>query len=699
MSIKYDESLKPLATGMAKSLGAETGTRYLSLFKKAMAKTSLPSSLEAFPVNSSQVGSGSIISKPIGIGPWIARDEVFVLDPMKRNQWHQWASIESFPQKKVAGKKRIVMLGESVARAFLYDPVVTVANCIEANLNQDELEMQFEVIDLAKTDLVLNELISLVEEIPTIQPDLVVIFAGNNWSVSLGDLDEDYLCQVLRDGHSLGEVSDLCRQILKQQIERYGECLATLVNRYDIQVLHVIPEFNLFNWKSPQSLKQPPFLRGINNQLWEEKLNELNLARRAEDKELSIKLANQLIELDENCTAIGHEVLAEVEFGCGDIEKAVQHMRNAQNSYRIHPEVCTPGCNQMIQEALRVQLEKNDIPFVDLPNLMSSSIHSSKSTKDYFIDYCHLSLSGIELVVGEICDSILKSFRSGGELKNKISPSISTYDNGLVAFLAAIHNAHWGQPDCIVSEYLNNAPKLSPEVIQVMKLFLDFKSKSVPDEVTESFHRFRSSGPHIEKHFQILFRNKGFNESRLISLIVEAIRNFEKPQSVSLESASAEIDIQFIPRTQTLVQKSHFLSSYAQLEGQAVHTDPPMYFQSYQRSSSFSFLSRKNRAVNIEAVLRVPIEKGQTAEVQFELNGELLLNAQVGPIWEKIIIELPKIRLESGSNIFKILWPLANQVSLNKMAARIQNLEIGIFEPFYPIFGEVHQLDVKQEEV
>src|SRR5688572_24320491 len=65
-----------------------------------------------------------------------------------------WADIERIPAKR---GKRVVLLGESVARGYFYDPAVTPARVLEEMLRSAGSQ-DTHVVDLARSDLTLGPL-------------------------------------------------------------------------------------------------------------------------------------------------------------------------------------------------------------------------------------------------------------------------------------------------------------------------------------------------------------------------------------------------------------------------------------------------------------------------------------------------------------------------------------------------------------
>ena len=125
-----------------------------------------------------------------------AKAAPFVRSPDRRDEWFYWADKERIEPKRC--KWRVALLGESVARGYLYDPHFNAASALEGMLRSQLGAGKIDIVDLAKSNQTLQELKGLVGQCLALRPDVIVIFAGNNWRPHLTDLDIPYVDSVLR---------------------------------------------------------------------------------------------------------------------------------------------------------------------------------------------------------------------------------------------------------------------------------------------------------------------------------------------------------------------------------------------------------------------------------------------------------------------------------------------------------------------
>ncbi len=83
--------------------------------------------------------------------------------------------------RKDASTRRVAFFGESVAAGYLYAPHLTPAEILETQLRG--VDAGYEVVDLARTNETLAGLATTVESSLQLDPDALVIFAGNNWNL------------------------------------------------------------------------------------------------------------------------------------------------------------------------------------------------------------------------------------------------------------------------------------------------------------------------------------------------------------------------------------------------------------------------------------------------------------------------------------------------------------------------------------
>src|SRR5688500_4168848 len=161
------------------------------------------------------------------------------------DEWRYWADVDRIPRKT---GRRVVLVGESVARAYLFDPELTLAGMLSASLG-------VEVVDLARTDLGAAHLPVLFDALPVLEPDAVVLFAGNNWCGVRLELEElDLLANAVRTG-GFSRSRALFLEMIRGRARSTLDAIAARLEGIPLCV--VVPEFNLQDWRSEPSVVVP----------------------------------------------------------------------------------------------------------------------------------------------------------------------------------------------------------------------------------------------------------------------------------------------------------------------------------------------------------------------------------------------------------------------------------------------------------
>ncbi|HEX2253889.1 MAG TPA: hypothetical protein VHQ65_11535, partial [Thermoanaerobaculia bacterium] len=122
--------------------------------------------------------------RPISIWHPERRDgETAWVRPAPQPLGDHYAAARELTARRPGGPRRLCFFGESAAAGYLYAPHLTPARVLEAQLATLAGPGRWEVVDLARTNERLATLAATVEASLQLQPDLLVIYAGNNWTL------------------------------------------------------------------------------------------------------------------------------------------------------------------------------------------------------------------------------------------------------------------------------------------------------------------------------------------------------------------------------------------------------------------------------------------------------------------------------------------------------------------------------------
>ena len=156
------------------------------------------------------------------------------------------------------GRRRIVLLGESAARGYFYDPTFSPAVVLQRLFRRLPTTQDVDVVDLARSNIDPAGIVGLARQSARLNPNLFIVFAGNNWSsssffdgVTRGELIE----ALARHGYrGYVDVIEKWRTLRTRTALNH---LAGVADRADTPVIVVVPETNLLHWREDQALVVP----------------------------------------------------------------------------------------------------------------------------------------------------------------------------------------------------------------------------------------------------------------------------------------------------------------------------------------------------------------------------------------------------------------------------------------------------------
>jgi hypothetical protein len=627
-------------------------------------------------------------SQSVGIWHRDARTGDFVRSREMLIDWDLWANVERISAKQ--SRTRVVLLGESTARGFLYDPQFSVAAALESAL-RSQME-NVEVVDLARTNLGL-EITDLAKAALILQPDVVVIFAGNNWGwTDLRDVHPASATIAAASG-----VPGLKRFIEARHSQTAEEIIRNIANVYadaGVPFVWVIPEFNLADWKDPVT-NAPHLLNGRNRE-WLKEYARAVAALEGGDSDHAWALASKLIEIDEGTTVSGYYILAECSRRRGDVRGMRSCLESARDAVIWWDTFArTPRPYSVTRNTLRTEIGKcRNAQFVDLSTVFSDHLNGGIPGKELFLDYCHLTASGIKVAMAATATAVLRLVNNAEiawrDLARHVAGPSADADSE-AHFLAAIHNAHWHQPYDIVHHHCATALSLSSRIAQVMAPFIDLQTKRTPllrmCKAAEQIAQTTSPSVH---HY--LFR---FNHQRLDKVLLEAVAN-------SLLKAGMDRR-EHLQRLQT---REHSVSSrrinlldhyYCSSSGQpqeAQWVRPRTrtrvdYYKAYWPESKFVFLSEPLQPVRLDVTWRRPCAQSSDT-VSLEVNGQLQAEIAVGAEWDTWEVHVDVDAVKEGVNEVIVRWPFPQHAGQQVLDAIVDDIDSGLNPELFPVFGEIH---------
>lgn len=605
--------------------------------------------------------------------------------------WQQWANVGRIEPK--GNKRRVLLIGESVTRGYLYDPLFNPAMALQMILDGYFGDGEVEVIDLARSNMSF-EVRELAISALQLEPDIAIVFSGNNWwSVSfpvppeMADFDHPHP----KDG--IAEAKRLCETQIANNATRVVNDVAAAYEAKGVPLVWIVPEYNLGDWRDAST--NAPQLSGDLNRQWLTLREQTERALRDEDFAAAETLARRMVEIDQGTCVTGLYMLAECRLRAKDHEGARHYLEMARDAlvwdtYRA----VAPRPYSVTQTVLREETRKYDNQLIDSPALFSEYLDGDIPGRRLFIDYCHLTTEGIQVTMAAAASCVLRTLK-GVEVSWKelagdhIAPPPEV--EAEASFLAAIHNAHWYQSYDVVRHYCSRALSYSKHVADLMLSYIDLQTRrALPMLMSESDEQIYRLGSPLIHHY-LFHTNAKLLDRVLLNAMVDAL---------------AEAGIDAKDRLETLRREEHSVANgevnlldfyYCSSAGQPLEVswliEPKdrqyaEYYKAYGRESKFLFVGEKDCPVRLRLTCRLP--QDNRASIFVALNGVLQAEMVVGDEWTTWDISLPGEIVREHLNEVVVSWPtpeFEGDVALERV---ISNMCERKFPGFYPVFGEIH---------
>lgn len=552
------------------------------------------------------------------------------------DEWRYWADVDHIPRKT---GRRVVLVGESVARAYLFDPELTLAGMLSASLG-------VEVVDLARTDLGADHLPPLFDALPVLEPDAVVLFAGNNWSGVRLELEElDQLANAVRTGGFARSRSFFVETLIRGRARSTLDAIAARLEGVPLCV--VVPEFNLQDWRSEPSVVVP-ILGEIEQWL------DLKKEERAEE----------MIALDGGSSAVSQQMAAEQALARGEVAAARQRLEAARDALCGLMTAHSPRCPAVVQGELRAAAARHGFHLVDLPALFAPI-----PGRRLFLDYCHLSGDGLRAATAAIAEVVAPIVG--------VAPAPAPEPDAHVAscahLLAAVHNAHYGQPEDIVRYHAGRARDLDPDIRGFAAALAEVVSRRSEAWLCRAWDAIDRE-PQGRRYLGApeMLRAPRVADTTLAKALASAAGNDGLVQEILIEEAA--------PLPLDLLAPKHRATTFRDAIGQGLGPAPG-FVRATAPSSRFVAVRATAETVTARITLRA------AGEVAIAVNGVECVRVSARPQWTTTAFTM---RLNRGQNVIDVRWPTPQPDAAAEFERAARRLERGLYPDVLAAFGEVH---------
>ena len=222
---------------------------------------------------------------------------------------HWWALPPVLEAKDALLPLRVAFIGESAASGWLYAPQLTPARLLEAHL-QHQSPQTFEVLDLSAVNLQMEQMLELACASLQLSPDLLVVYAGNNWPLRLpsqasASLVEMQSAALALRGQGVAGLREVADALTRAEVERTLDVLGSLAGREGVPVVLVVPDVNLADWSRSRPVA---WLERDRVDRWHDPHHRARAALVAGDPGGALTLADAMCALDDETCATSHHL-------------------------------------------------------------------------------------------------------------------------------------------------------------------------------------------------------------------------------------------------------------------------------------------------------------------------------------------------------------------------------------------------------
>ncbi|MFI1536182.1 hypothetical protein [Streptomyces anandii] len=573
---------------------------------------------------------------------------------------------------------RVAVVGESVARGFLLDPVVTLPDLCRTAFREAGLDDRLELVDFTVNGLSAAGAAKLCRAATELQCTMIVLYVGNNFPRSapwLDDLEtrrdaartfadrgyEDYL--TVRREAMAAFAREFCREVEET-------CRAA-----GVPLVVVVPATNQLDWHAPWVV--PTWLS-------EDRLTEWTATRReldqpadmttAQDPARQLALAERMTALDGGTTARPVEIagrslvlLGREAEGVGLLSRAVSVSADPANYER--------RCPTEVAEQLRLLGRVPGCRVVDVPARARERYGVAALGREIFLDYCHHTLDALREIAADISTEVYTGLGLAPapgwreRLVRAVHPPGREMASGYL--LSALHNQHWGQSADTVEHWLRCAADTDPTCVEDLATYF---TMSLPEAQfwllgdalaarSERMYWFLKNFSHLP------VLDAGFAERALRVLPEDGVQRLAK----ELDNLWRELRVERLGEINLLDTFWRERDSGPRPFTVVAGESGPV--------SRYGFITSGERPLNLDIVVVAGpgIPQGR---FDMRLNGRHCYDGQFTAEWQHKRVVLPRSMLRAGANELTYTWTTAARESdvataaVSKLGTGPENLHL-----------------------
>jgi hypothetical protein len=699
------EARRRLCQELAESLATPEGLRQARLLQAGglLARPAPEAEPEPLPRPPLPIGIWSPVRERDGGLAWVRPDPHPLGD--------HWAAVKTLRPKRDSLPLRVALFGESVAAGYLYAPHLTPARVLEGILRHAGGADRFEVIDLARTNERLSTLAETVRASLQIQPDVLVLFAGNNWNLletpevspwAASVEARQRFARALREGP--GGPGRLAAERLRAAARRAFDLIGTLARQAGIPAIAVVPEVNRADWETRQPA---PWLPEDGTARWYELYRRAAESRNPEQVQ---GLAERLLELDGGACPTSWRLLARSLRARGDEEGAARAAR-AEVDAAAYPGIAflaAPQAGGLAREVLEEARRRHHFSVVDLPAVFAEHAGSPLPGRRLFLDYCHLTAEGIQVAMAAVAEEV---FRLSGMVEDPPTwrslvetapgPEVSPEADAVAKLGAAIHTAHRllsTQPRGeILEHWCEAALDASPGIAGAMVDLVAARTAPLPEVLTAA------QGRNLASPYRLLLQH-GWRWDHLDADLIEAIlRTLRRRDPAAADEAESRLLERSLSGSWTDLSHPYWLwDPLERFYPEAMEFEDLAHRAVYRAAwpeSAFAVVVEERSDVELTVTARLPAFGGapRRGTVEVGVGGEAAARFEVSERWTREGLTIPLHRMRPGLNRLTLRWPEPPPDGEAARRRAVERLEVGIAADLHPVFGELFALRARAD--
>ncbi len=673
----------------------------------------------------SEPSSGSPAPRPISL--WTPRQEggeTVWTRPPRLPLGDHYADVPEL-REKAAGRRRIVLFGESAAAGYLYAPHRTPARVLAAQLRQVSADL--EVIDLARTNETLAPLVETIRTARQLSPDLLVIYAGNNWSLLETPEISPYpasvrgrqsYAEMLQGGGLLGPAREARERLAGLASAALAEVAELAAG---IPVVLVVPEVNLADWETRQPV---PWLPGDGVARWYAAHDRARAALAAGRPAEAEAAAWEMVGLDGGTGPVPFRLLAVALRAQGREAEARDAAISEVDSvhYPLLAFLAAPQATTLAREILLATAASRAAAgwsAVDLRRVFADWTGSALPGRRLFLDYCHLTAEGMEVAMAAVAAEALRLLRLSEVawrdlVRRSPDPDLPPGADAAAKLGAAIHTAHRmlpvaGSIEPLLAHWIEAALDSSPDAADALLDLADARTAPLAAVLSAAQQRNLASPCRLEQQHGWVY---DFLDADVLEAgIAAATAVFGRrgdPRGIEMQR---EIQRKI---ERLLIARLAIGKRGADLAAPRFHAEPLARFypeligerdaalRAHHRApwpeSAFVLVVDRARDVSLALTARLPAGEdsatgaGRRGTVRVAVGGRWAGNLELGARWSTRSLKLAGALLRPGMNRITLRWPPPPPRGEAALAAAVRRLEEGLPADLHPVFGEVWSL-------